>query len=131
MTPRTTCLATLAIGALALPGCGGSDGPAGTNGTATATGTTAAPTTTAAPRAATVEIKDFMFAPPTVTVAAGGTVTWTNRDDAPHTATATGAFDTGTIRTGRSAQVTAKQAGRVPYVCAFHPYMKGTLVVQG
>jgi plastocyanin len=77
-----------------------------------------------------VEIKDFAFNPATVTVSAGTTVTWTNQDLAPHTATAEdGSFDTGRLNQGESGSVTFDQPGTYAYVCTFHPSMKGTVVV--
>jgi plastocyanin len=39
----------------------------------------------APPELGKVVIKDFMFQPMAVTIAAGSTVTWTNQDDEPHT----------------------------------------------
>jgi plastocyanin len=66
-------------------------------------------------------------------VKAGGTVTWTNEDSAQHTATddkSTPPFDTGTLDQGDSKKVTFKKAGTYPYICTFHPFMKGTVVVQ-
>ena len=77
-----------------------------------------------------MEIAEFEYAPPTVRVAAGGSVTFTNRDRASHTATATGGFDTGRLKRGGSRRVAFPEAGRYAYVCAFHPYMKGVVEVE-
>ncbi len=91
---------------------------------------------TAAPASgkAAVKIKDFLYAPNSVTVKQGATVTFENLDQAPHTATiAQGAtkFDTGTIDQGKTKSVTFDRPGTYAYVCLFHPYMKGTITVQG
>lgn len=79
--------------------------------------------------AATVAIRGFKYVPPTITVRAGARVTFTNFDAAPHTATAAG-LDTGTLRKGQSRTVTPAKAGTYAYVCQFHPYMHGTIVVD-
>lgn len=94
--------------------------------------TSVEPTATDAGAAATevaVEISDFAFNAAEVRVAVGGTVTWTNSDSQQHTATAAGAFDTGTIEPGASASVTFDEAGTFAYFCAFHPFMTGTVIV--
>jgi plastocyanin len=72
-----------------------------------------------------------MFAPATITVSKGTSVTFANRDSASHTATADGAsFDSGTVAQGASKQITFSTVGRFTYHCAFHPFMHGTIVVQ-
>jgi len=85
----------------------------------------------AAPAGATkVDIQNFMFGPGTVNVKAGSQVTWTNSDSAEHTATASGAFDTGTLNPGDSKTVTLSKPGTYSYACSFHPFMHGTVVVK-
>jgi plastocyanin/sugar lactone lactonase YvrE len=80
---------------------------------------------------AAVEIKDYAFTPPTLTVAAGTTVTWTNNDAVPHTATASdGSFDSGNLNPGQSYAFTFSTPGSYPYVCQYHAGMMGTIVVQ-
>ena len=79
---------------------------------------------------ASVDIVDFSFGSGSVTITAGGTVTWTNSDAAPHTATGDGAsFDTGTIDPGGSASITFDTPGTYTYFCSIHPDMTGTVVV--
>jgi plastocyanin len=78
-----------------------------------------------------VTIKDFKFGPPTLMVPVGTVVTWTNRDEEPHTVTsATGAF----ASAGLSFEDTFKQKftkpGTYTYFCALHPQMKATVVVR-
>lgn len=88
----------------------------------------AAPPASAAQHA--VQIADSAFAPATVTVAAGGSVTWTNVDDRPHTATADGgAFDSGNLNSGQSFTTTFATPGTFTYICAYHPEMRATVVV--
>lgn len=80
--------------------------------------------------AGSVTIQNFAFHPGTVNVSAGDTVTWINRDNTPHTATASGgSFNTGTLKAGQSASHTFSKAGRFAYICAIHPNMLGTVVV--
>lgn len=76
-----------------------------------------------------VNIAGFKFVPPVVTVKAGSQVTWVNSDAAQHTATAAGMFDTGTLNNGNSKTLTFRKQGSYSYVCNFHPFMKGTVVV--
>lgn len=80
-------------------------------------------------------IVDFKFKPASVTVPVGSSVTWTNKDAAPHTATAKpGApamFDTGRLGKGQSKKVEFEKAGTYTYFCEFHPFMTAKLVVTG
>jgi plastocyanin len=71
------------------------------------------------------------YSPNPATVQVGQTVAWRNADSLPHTATADGgAFDTGTIAPGAtSSPITMSTAGSLPYHCAIHPSMVGTLTV--
>lgn len=79
-----------------------------------------------------VVIENFAFAPATLTVSAGTTVTFTNKDLASHTATADDgtSFDTGLIGQNESATVTFDTPGTYAYHCTPHPTMKGTIVVE-
>jgi LPXTG-motif cell wall-anchored protein len=78
-----------------------------------------------------VTISDFKFAPGTVTVNVGDTVTWSNSGPTGHSATANdGSFDTGILQKGSSGSHTFSQAGTFSYICTPHPFMKGTVVVQ-
>jgi plastocyanin len=83
------------------------------------------------PAMAEVKIDNFSFGPGTVTVAAGTTVTWTNRDDIPHTVVSTdGAFKSRVLDTEEKFSFTFTTAGSYPYFCSIHPKMTGKLVVQ-
>jgi plastocyanin len=106
--------------------------PATTVAPVTTAGATTAATTAAAGAAAAtgaVEIKQFKFGPAEIHVPVGGTVTWTNSDNQRHTATASGTFDTGGIDPGSSASHTFDTAGTFAFICSFHPFMQGTVVV--
>ena len=79
----------------------------------------------------TVTVANFAFSPPTVTITAGDTVTWTNEDSAVHTATSTtGAFDSGDLAQGESYSFTFTTPGTYAYLCTPHPDMTGEIVVQ-
>jgi plastocyanin len=83
-----------------------------------------------------VDIADFKFAPDAISVAAGTTITWTNRDSAPHTATSgasaspDGTFDTDIIAEGQSKTVRLAKPGTFTYYCALHPFMHATVIVR-
>jgi plastocyanin len=79
-----------------------------------------------------VEIKDFAYNPPAIDVVVGGSVTWTNQDNVPHTATAEDrdALQSGAIAFDESFTQTFDTAGSYNYFCEFHPNMKGTINVQ-
>lgn len=83
-----------------------------------------------AARSAKVEIEDFAYVPETVTIQAGGKVTWINRDSAEHTATLDdGSFDTGDLAEGKLKSQSFKDAGTYSYFCEIHPDMIGTVEV--
>ena len=97
--------------------------------------TSHAPAQNTAPAAAgapgVVIARDFMFAPLTVTIAAGTTLTWTNRDDEPHTVVSdTGLFRSGALDTNESFSFKFEKPGTYHYACSIHPRMVGTIVVQ-
>ncbi len=84
------------------------------------------------PPAATrdIAIDNFSFSPATLSVAAGTTVRWTNRDDIPHTVVCEDrTFKSPVLDTEGifSRQFTA--AGTFKYFCSIHPKMMGTVVV--
>ena len=128
------CAATLG-GGVAAAGCGGGDSDDSTAAAAT-TSTTAETTDAAAGGGSAeatdkVEIADFKYDPDGVIVDAGTEITWTNSDDAAHTATADdSSFDTSDLDQGDSASVTFDEAGTFTYYCRFHPFMKATVEVQ-
>jgi plastocyanin len=80
---------------------------------------------------AEVKIDNFSFAPETITVAVGTTVTWTNRDDIPHTVVSTdGVFKSKVRDTDEKFSFTFAKAGVYAYYCSVHPKMTGKVVVQ-
>jgi plastocyanin len=78
-----------------------------------------------------VEIAEFIYEPEDLTVPTGTTVTWTNQDKAPHTATAEdSSFDTGTLQKGDAGEVTLDDPGSYAYYCRFHRFMEATVTVE-
>jgi plastocyanin len=85
----------------------------------------------AAPVPATVTIKDYKFAPATVKIAAGSTVTWINRDADVHTVmSATGLFVSGALDTDDKFSYTFTKPGTYVIACSLHPQMSETIVVE-
>jgi len=77
-----------------------------------------------------VDISNFAFSPATVTVKKGTTITWTNRDTAPHTVTGNnGGPSSQQLSQGMSYSYTFATTGTFSYHCAVHPTMHGTVVV--
>lgn len=126
--PASNITALLSSAVLAIAGCGGDDS------------TDPAPSAPksdqgAAPKqAAKVDISDFKYGPDPIVVKAGGSVTWTNGDQAKHNAEtdsgADGAFSTGDLGQGDSKKVAFDKAGSYAYYCSFHRFMKGTVEVK-
>jgi plastocyanin len=83
------------------------------------------------PETTEVKIDNFSFGPATLTVPAGTSVTWTNRDDIPHTVASTdGVFKSKALDTDEKFSFTFSKAGTYPYFCSIHPKMTGKVVVQ-
>lgn len=108
--------------------------PAATEAAPAAADTTPA-AADAAPAAAAdtpVDIRDFAFNPNPVEIAAGGSVTWTNQDAVPHTATGVdrAVLQSGTIQPGASFTQVFDTPGTFDYFCEFHGNMKGQVIVK-
>jgi amicyanin len=83
-------------------------------------------------KAIAISIDNFTFTPPTLTVKAGTTVTWTNRDDIPHgIASDNNAFTRSkALDTDDNFSFTFTTPGTYKYFCYVHPHMTGTVVVE-
>lgn len=81
---------------------------------------------------AEVKIDNFTFDPPTLTVASGTTVKWTNRDDIPHTVVSEDktTFKSKALDTDESFSYTFSKPGIYTYFCSIHPKMVAKVVVQ-
>ena len=78
----------------------------------------------------TIQIANFTFDPPTLTIKAGTTVTWVNADDIPHLVSEKdGKFRSSALDTDEKFSQTFSTAGTVEYFCAIHPHMTGKIVV--
>jgi plastocyanin len=86
----------------------------------------------AAPTAvASVQIANFTFKNPVVTVKPGTTVTWTNADDIPHTVVSKdGLFKSKVLDSGDKFSFTFAKPGQFGYFCSIHPHMTGTVIVK-
>ena len=101
-------------------GCGDEDN---------ATTKPALPAATAGNMTATIKI---VYDPTPATVKAGTKIAISNADAAPHAITDEGsgkAFDSGTIKGKASGSFTVDTPGTYKYICEFHPFMKGELMV--
>jgi plastocyanin len=119
---RSLIIAALCLGALlivAVAGCGSSTPPA--QAPAGGGGTGSAP--------ALVVEENFAFTPSQVTVKVGDTVTFENKDSAPHRVNIDGQ-DLGQQTTGQKVEWKATKAGTFPFVCSIHPAMTGQVTVQ-
>lgn len=78
-----------------------------------------------------VKIDNFSFGPPTLTVSAGTTVTWTNNDDVPHTVVSDEKlFKSKALDTDDKFSYTFTKPGTYNYFCSVHPKMTAKIVVQ-
>lgn len=77
-----------------------------------------------------VKIEGMQFAPATLQIRRGDTVTWRNDDLVPHTATADGKFDSGNIAPGNTYSRKLDKPGAYDYICRYHPGMKGRIKVN-
>ena len=96
----------------------------------TATGSTGAPAAPVAGNA--VSIMNFAFSPASLTVRAGTTVTWTNKDSDAHTVTSQGSggpLASAALSTGQSYTYTFTKPGTYSYLCTIHPFMTATVTV--
>lgn len=90
----------------------------------------------AAPRpvdASSVEVKidNFTFAPTSLTVRVGTQITWTNRDDIPHTVVEDGKlFKSKVLDTDERFSFTPAKPGTYKYYCSIHPKMTAKVVVE-
>lgn len=126
---RRYSAALVAAGVLLTAGCSQSRPVASTAAPTTEVSVTAPPHPGGPDQ---ITIDGFAFAPATLTVPPGTTVTWTNRDEEPHTVAAgDGSFHSPGMGTGATFTHTFSTAGTFDYVCSIHPMMRGTVVVTG
>ena len=84
-----------------------------------------------APATSEVKIDNFSFGPAALTISAGTTVTWINRDDIPHTVVSPDkVFKSKVLDTDEKFSFTFDKPGEYGYFCSVHPKMTGKVVVQ-
>jgi plastocyanin len=88
------------------------------------------PATTARADDMEVHIDNFVFQPAELKIKVGTTVTWTNRDDIPHTVVSAGKFRSKTLDTDDKFSFTFTNAGDYKYFCSLHPHMTGMIKVE-
>ncbi len=77
-----------------------------------------------------VHIDNFVFQPAELKIKVGTTVTWTNRDDIPHTVVSAGKVRSKTLDTDDKFAFTFTNAGDYKYFCSLHPHMTGMIKVE-
>lgn len=78
-----------------------------------------------------VRIDNFSFTPQEIKVKAGTQITWTNRDDIPHTVVSNdNAFKSKALDTDDKFTFTPTKAGIYSYFCSIHPKMTGKVIVE-
>ena len=83
------------------------------------------------PQTHAVAIDASSFQSGYLSVNAGDSIVWTNRDFFPHTVTAVnGSFDSKEIAPGKSWKYTVRTKGTFEYKCAYHATMTGVLKVK-
>jgi plastocyanin len=76
-------------------------------------------------------VKDFMFAPNSLTIKAGSSVTWVNKDDEPHTVVSdSGTFRSAALDTDETFSFKFDKPGTYHFTCSIHPRMVGTITVE-
>lgn len=89
------------------------------------------PTPSSMPATIELEIANFAFSQATITVPIGTTVTWYNKDSAPHTVTTREPlFDSSRLSLDENFSYTFNQSGTFEYYCTIHPYMSGKIIVE-
>jgi plastocyanin len=96
-----------------------------------ASAASAAPANVAESKASAISIDNFNFSPATLTVAAGTSVTWTNKDDIPHTVVEKSQkFKSKGLDTDDNFSFTFAEPGTYEYFCGMHPKMVGKVIVE-
>jgi plastocyanin len=138
MRPAVAAVASV-LAIFVLAGCsgggGGTNPPVVTDTPSQPAASAGAPTTGCGPSsetaAVTVEIAGFEFGPAEATASVGDTVSWSNADAAPHTATLDdGGCETGNIPAGGAGGLVFNEAGTFAYHCAIHPTMTGSITIS-
>ena len=130
--PLSAVACLLATAALA--GCGGDDNKSSSSSSSTAPSESGIKTTASSKsggNTVAIGMKDLQFVPKLTVVKVGQTVKWVNGESIPHNVTSkSGAsFKSKTLEKGNEFTFKPTKAGKIAYVCTFHPGMVGTLNV--
>jgi plastocyanin len=124
---RFTVLGTAAFGGLAVAAWA----PAGHSGPGTGADQRVQPVAAAAETGPQIEITKHKFSRPTLTVPAGTTVSWLNRDEDVHTVVSTThAFTSAGLETNAAYSYKFAKPGVYEYFCTLHPLMTGKVIVK-
>lgn len=83
------------------------------------------------PKTHQVVISKFLFGPDVLTVQAGDSIEWVNKDFVPHTATEVSAdWDTTQLNKNEAKALIFSNPGEFDYICAYHPEMHGKIIVK-
>ena len=133
---KRTMLVTILGRHIVLAGCGADDDPVDTSGVPTAPTAASATATTPELVAVAIDVKGFVYAPKTIEVPAGTTITWLNADQILHTVTSgtpenpDGMIDGQMPDAGTETSYTFDTPGTVTYFCSRHPFMRGEVIVR-
>jgi plastocyanin len=89
-----------------------------------------APAATAAPQTYTVVIEKMKFGPIPAVLHKGDSIIWVNRDFLRHSATAANHSFDADLPPGTKVRTVFKSGGTIPFVCRYHPGMRGVLQVK-
>lgn len=111
------------------PGANGHPGPDASPAGSPAASPMASP---AAAHQHQIRISSFAFMPATIQVAVGAEISWTNRDDIPHTVTSDdgASFASAVLDTDDTFQQRFTKPGTYSYHCALHPFMTAKVIVR-
>ena len=124
---RMAVLGTAAFAGLAVA----SWAAAGQSGPGTGEGLRVQPVAVTAQAGPRIEITKHKFSRPTLTVPAGTTVTWLNRDEDLHTVVSTTlAFKSAGMETDEAYSYKFAKPGVYEYFCTLHPLMTGKVIVK-
>lgn len=89
-------------------------------------------TADAAAKTITINIKEYKYSKPSITVKKGTKIKWVNKDEMKHNATTSkaGGPKGPLLAKGKSYTWTASKKGTFNYTCSPHPFMKGKIIVK-
>ncbi len=90
---------------------------------------TAAPPAAAAPQTHVVVIDKMKFGPLPAQVRRGDVIVWVNGDMFRHTATASNGSFNVDLAPGAKGKTMVRASGAIPFLCKYHPTMRGVLRV--